>query len=132
MNADEIRIVLRPRWWWPLVAGVLLGLVLRAIYSGKPGDLFETMSGSFALLAPISVSAVTVFVAELRARRTWAYYFWMGALVNLLFVVGTFLVHIEGLICVILAAPLFAIIGGVAGEGNGAAERALRRVAGLP
>jgi hypothetical protein len=123
MKGDEIRIVLRPRWWWPLVAGVLVGLILRAIYSGKPGDLFETMSGSFALLAPISVSAVTVFVAELRARRTWAYYFWMGALVNLLFVVGTFLVHIEGLICVILAAPLFAIIGGVAGLIVGAVFR---------
>ena len=123
MNPDEIRIILRPQWWWPLVAGVLTGLALRAIYSGSPGDLFETMSGSFALLAPIAVSAVSVFVAELRARRSWAYYFWMGALVNLLFVVGTFLVHIEGLICVILAAPLFAIIGGVAGLIAGAAFR---------
>jgi hypothetical protein len=59
----------------------------------------------------------------LRARRTWTYYFWMGALVNVLFVVGTFVVHIEGLICVILAAPLFAIIGGVAGLIAGAVFR---------
>jgi hypothetical protein len=41
----------------------------------------------------------------------------------LLFVVGTFLVHIEGLICVILAAPLFALIGGVAGLIVGAVFR---------
>ena len=126
MNPEEIRITLKPKWWWPLVAGVLVGLILRAVYSGRPGDLFETMSGSFALLAPIAVSAVSVFVAELRARRTWAYYFWMGALVNVLFVVGTFLLHIEGLICVILAAPLFAIIGGVAGLIVGAVFRGTR------
>ena len=110
---EEIHITLKPRWWWPLLAGALFGLVLRAIYSGSPGALFETMSGSFALLAPIAISAVTVFVAELRARRTWAYYFWMGALANVLFTVGTFLIHLEGLICVILAAPLFTLIGGV-------------------
>ena len=73
------------------------------------------MSGSFALLAPIAVSAVTVYMAELRARRTWSYYFWMGALANVLFAVGTFLIHVEGLICVVLAAPLFAIVGGIAG-----------------
>jgi len=123
MNTEEIHVTLRPRWWWPLLAGVLFGLVLRMLYSGKPGDMFETMSGSFALLAPIAVSAVTVYVAELRARRTWAYYFWMGALANVLFVTGTFLIHIEGLICVILAAPLFSIIGGVAGLIVGAVFR---------
>jgi hypothetical protein len=122
-NPDEIRITLQPQWWWPLAGGVLVGLILRAIYSGSPGELFETMSGSFALLAPLAISAATVFVAELRARRTWAYYFWLGALANVLFVVGTFLVHIEGLICVILAAPLFTIIGGVAGLIVGAVFR---------
>ena len=120
---DEIQITLKPRWWWPLAGGVLFGLLLRAIYSGKPGDFFETMSGSFALLAPIAISAVTVFVAELRSRRTWSYYFWLGALANVLFVVGTFIFHIEGLICVILAAPLFSIIGGVAGLIVGAVFR---------
>jgi hypothetical protein len=123
MNTEEIHVTLRPRWWWPLLAGVLFGLILRMVYSGEPGDMFETMSGSFALLAPIAVSAVTVYVAELRARRTWAYYFWMGALANVLFVTGTFLIHIEGLICVILAAPLFSIIGGVAGLIVGAVFR---------
>jgi hypothetical protein len=123
LDTEEIRITLQPRWWWPLAAGVLFGLVLRAVYSGKPGNLFETMSGSFALLVPIAISAVTVFVAELRARRTWAYYFWMGALANVLFTVGTFLIHLEGLICVILATPLFTLVGGVAGLIVGAVFR---------
>jgi uncharacterized protein YndB with AHSA1/START domain len=37
-----------------------------------------------------------------------------------LFVLGTFLLLIEGLICTILALPLFAIIGGLAGLATGA------------
>src|SRR5690348_12674854 len=120
---QEIRISLRPRWWFPLPAGVLVGIALRVIYSGEPGEAYEAMSGSFALLAPVAVSAVSVFVAERLAPRTWSYYFWMGALANVLFVVGTFLVNLEGLICVILAAPLFAIVGGVAGLIIGAVFR---------
>ena len=96
MNTEEIQIRLKPQWWWPFVAGVLFGLILRMIYSGQPGGAYDAMSGSFALLAPIAISAVAVYVAELRQRRTWSYYFWMGALVNVLFVVGTFLLYLEG------------------------------------
>jgi hypothetical protein len=114
---------LKPRWWWPLAAGVAFGIVLRVIYSGRPGQAYDAMMGSFAVLAPIAVAAVTVYVAELRERRTWSYYFWMSALTNLLFTLGTFVIHIEGLICVILAAPLFAIVGGVAGLIVGAVFR---------
>lgn len=122
----EIRISLKPHWWWPLVAGAALGIAFRVIYSGEPGGAYDAMMGSFAVLTPIAVSAVAVYVAELRERRTWSYYFWMGALANVLFVLGTFLIHIEGLICVILATPLFAIVGGVAGLIVGAAFRGAR------
>ena len=123
MSKQEIRISLEPQWWWPLAAGVLVGIALRLIYNGEPGEPYNAMMGSFAILAPTAVAAVTVFIAELRTRRTWAYYFWMGALVNVLFVVGTYLLFIEGLICVILAAPLFGVIGGVAGLITGAVFR---------
>jgi len=126
MSTEEIQIRLKPQWWWPFVAGVLFGLILRMIYSGQPGGAYDAMSGSFALLAPIAISAVAVYIAELRQRRGWLYYFGMGALVNVLFVVGTFLLYIEGLICVILAMPLFAIVGGVAGLIVGAAFRSVR------
>src|ERR1044072_5481348 len=100
---------LKPRWWWPLAGGVAFGIVLRVIYSGRPGEAYDAMMGSFALLVAIAGAAVTVFVSELRQQRAWAYYFWMSALANLLFTLGTFVIHIEGLICVILAAPLFAL-----------------------
>lgn len=119
----EIRVSLKPEWWWPLAAGVLFGVAMRVVYSGRPGGAYDAMMGSFALLAPIAIAAVTVHVAELRERRTWSYYFWISALANLLFTLGTFVIHIEGLICVILAAPLFAIVGGVAGLIVGAVFR---------
>ena len=79
MSKEEIRISLKPQWWWPLAAGVLVGIALRLIYNGQPGEPYNAMMGSFAILAPTAVAAVAVFIAELRARRTWAYYFWMGA-----------------------------------------------------
>ena len=127
MNVETQRDWLQPKWWWPLPAGMLLGIALRLVFSGKPGDGLSTMSGSFVVLAPIVVGAVTVYVAELRARRTWWYYFGVGALANMLFVIGTFLIMIEGLICVSIAAPMFGLLGGLAGLLAGAACRLSRR-----
>jgi hypothetical protein len=73
------------------------------------------MMSSFTLLVPVLVGAVTVLVAERTARRTWSYYFWAAAAANVLFVIGTLALTIEGLICCILAVPLFAVLGGIGG-----------------
>jgi hypothetical protein len=127
MNGETKRHALQPNWWWPLAAGVLVGIALRLIFSGEPGEPLSTLSGSFAILAPIVIGAVAVYVAELRERRTWSYYFGLGAMVNVLFVFGTFLVMIEGAICVIIAAPLFGLIGGFAGLLAGGTCRLSRR-----
>ena len=32
--------------WWPLLAGALAGLVLRLLFSGKPGSPYATMLGA--------------------------------------------------------------------------------------
>jgi hypothetical protein len=127
MKFQTKRDWLQPKWWWPVPAGMLVGIVLRLVFSGEPGEPLDTMSGSFALFTPIVVGAVTVYVAELRARRTWGYYFGAAALANMLFALGTFLIMIEGMICVIIAAPMFGLIGGFAGLLTGAACRLGRR-----
>jgi drug/metabolite transporter (DMT)-like permease len=80
---------------WPLLAGVLVGIGLRMIFSGgvelQDSNTFidkvsngvaSAMSGFFIYFTPIAVSAVTVYLAERVRRRTWSYYFWMGALAN--------------------------------------------------
>lgn len=109
--------------WWPALAGALFGILLRLVYSGRPNFPFDAMSNSFMLLAPIAVGALTVYFAEKSKRRSWRYYLAVPALANLLFVAGTMLIMIEGLICAVIAAPLFAFLGAVGGLLMGAVCR---------
>ena len=101
--------------WWPLVAGVLAGLALRLLFSGKPGSPYATMLGAFVYLGPVVVGAVTVYAAERTERRTWSYYLWAPFVANVFFVLGTLLIMVEGLICAIVIVPLFAMLGSVGG-----------------
>jgi hypothetical protein len=126
-------------WAIPLVCGALVGIGMRLLFWGKPGQAYSPMERSFVLLVPILVAAVAVYLGERVKRRSWSYYFWIGAGANALFVLGVFLILIEGLICVVLAAPLFGLIGGLAGLGMGAVCRwtqwprhAIYSIAGLP
>ncbi len=128
-----------PNWWWAIVAGALAGIALRFIFNGAPGDPFTPMLGSFALIAPCVVSAVAVYLAERTSRHSWGEYAGIGAAANALFVLGTFAILIEGLICAVLVLPMFAIIGAVAGLLMGAVcrfthwpRRAMYSVAALP
>jgi hypothetical protein len=109
--------------WWPLVAGVLAGIALRLGFSGEPGGAYAAMTGSFIYLSPVVVGAVTVYAAERTRRRTWGYYFWVAFLANLLYVLGTVMIMIEGLICAVVIAPLFAALGGIGGLIMGAVCR---------
>ena len=97
--------------WWPVVAGALVGLVLRLFYNGHADGPYAAMMGSFIFLAPMAVSAVTIYLAERLARRGWGYYIFTGAAANSLFVLGTVPALLEGWICVIVILPLFAAIG---------------------
>jgi len=110
-------------WTVPLVCGALVGIGIRLLYWGKPGQAYDAMLRSFVLLVPILVGAVAVYLAERVERRSWSDYFWIGAVANALFVFGAFLIMIEGIICVVLAAPLFGLIGGLAGLAMGAVCR---------
>ncbi len=114
--------------FWPALVGALVGIGLRIIFSGGV-ELQETekfidkvsngvasaMSGFFIYFSPIAVSAVSVYLAERTRRRTWSSYFWTGAMANALFVLGTLIILIEGLICAIIIVPLFMFLGGMGG-----------------
>jgi hypothetical protein len=101
--------------WYPFVAGIAAGLLQRLLFWGDPGGAWSAMAGAFIYLAPMIVGAVTVYVAERSARRSWSYYFWAPFAANLLFILGTLIIMIEGLICAIVIMPLFAIAGGIGG-----------------
>jgi hypothetical protein len=112
--------------WWPVAAGALLGVMLRLVFSGHANGPYGAMMGSFIFLAPAAVSAVTVYLAERRARRGWGYYAFAGMFSNVLFVVGTLMILIEGWICAIVILPLFALFGVVTGLLMGAVCRLTR------
>jgi len=73
------------------------------------------MEASFIYLSPVIVGAITVYVAERRRRRTWAYYASASAFANVIYVLGTLLVLIEGILCAIVILPLFAVLGALSG-----------------
>lgn len=102
-------------WLWPLLCGVLVGLGLRMIFSADAGEPYATMLISFLLFAPFLVGMVAAYVVERQARKGLGFHFGMGALANVLFVIGSLAVGLEGAICVVIAAPIFAIIGGFGG-----------------
>ena len=112
--------------WWPLLIGAATGVVLRLGFSGRPGEAYQAMAASFIFLAPVLVGAVTVYAAETQQRRAWSYYFWAGFVANVLFVLGTMAILIEGIICAILIVPLFGVFGGIGGVAMGAVCRVTR------
>ena len=124
---------------WPLLVGACFGLLLRLVFFGKAGQAYAPMMASFIYPTPVLVGAVTVYLAERKKRRGWAYYFSAGFIANALFVAGTLVILIEGLICAIVILPLFGILGGFGGLAMGAICRwtnwpkhALYSVAAMP
>lgn len=109
---------------WPMIAGALCGALLRLIFSDNPGYPFNAMHPAFLGLAPLAVGAVTVYVAELSERRSWRYYLFAGMFSNVLFVIATMAMMIEGMICAILILPLFAVYGALGGALMGVICRA--------
>lgn len=105
--------------WWPIVAGALLGVLLRLAYLGgalltpasEAVGPYGVMMGAFIYFAPLAVGAITVYLAERQYRRTWGYYIVAGMSANALFAIGTMVALLEGIICVIVVLPLFAMIG---------------------
>jgi hypothetical protein len=98
-----------------LIAGVLTGIALRLVFSSDIGRQWSAMSWQFIYLVPLAVSAVTLYVGRNTQNRSWLNYFAVGALSNGLFVIGTLVILIEGLICAIIIVPLFMITGGLSG-----------------
>jgi hypothetical protein len=99
--------------WHPWLAGVLVGIVLRLIFWDKPENALTPMNFAFLSCAPFAVAAVSVYFAERIERRSWSYYVAIGIGANMLFVLGTMLIMVEGIICAILVFPMFALYGTV-------------------
>jgi hypothetical protein len=101
--------------WWPLALGALAGVMLRLLFAGAPGSTFSAMSGAFIYLSPFFVGAATVYVAERIERRSWSYYVRASVAANVIYIFGTLLILIEGMICAVLIIPVFSVMGVLGG-----------------
>ena len=102
---------------YPMLAGALVGLALRLIFSGAGGTNWSAMAGAFIYAAPFVVGMVTVYLAERQRRRSWTYY--MIAPVRSRPCCSSSAhccILIEGWICAIIIIPMFAILGAWAGS----------------
>jgi hypothetical protein len=100
---------------YPILAGALLGVLLRLAFSGSAGSSWSAMAGAFIFLVPLFIGMVTVYLAERQRRRSWGYYLGAPFVGTTLFVVGTMVIMIEGVICAIVIIPMFAVLGSLGG-----------------
>jgi len=105
--------------WVPLLVGAGVAFVIRLLFWGAPGQRFSAMLGAFIYLAPAVCGAATVYAAERIRRRSIGYYLWAPWVATALFVAGTLVVFIEGIICAIVIVPLFAVMGSLGGLAMG-------------
>lgn len=99
----------------PLLIGTAVGLLLRWIFDGEPGERFAPMLPIFFLLAPAAIGAVTVFVAERLHARSVRYHVFAPMATVVLVLIGSMAALWEGIICVLLALPAFLLLGSLGG-----------------
>lgn len=104
-------------WWAPLAVGAVIGLGFRLIFSGPSigTNLLQVMSNTYFLLTPFAVGAATVYVAERQKRRTWGYHIGAPIVAVVLYVAGSFVMLVEGTICIVFALPIFAVFSAIGG-----------------
>jgi hypothetical protein len=106
-----------------LVAGALYGLLLRVSFEAKSlASFLQIVSAAFLVVAPFSVGAVAVLWAARGAPITVKRQLAISAGAMALFMVAMFAAALEGMICLVLVAPVFfvaSLLGGlVAGYTN--------------
>ncbi len=107
------------------VVGALYGFGLRLLATFHPAG-FEVMTMSFTCFMPFAMGVVTVYVAELRGpQRLWVWLVlpWLPVAAAL---GATMLALLEGVICVVIFAPLALVLATFGGIAGGVAGRMIR------
>ncbi len=100
-----------------MLAGAIYGLLLRLGFEASDRFPFlEIVSLAFLVVCPFSVGAIAVIWKAGRERISFKDQLIVSALAILLFLMATFVTLLEGMICIVLMAPVFiiaSVIGGV-------------------
>jgi Polyketide cyclase / dehydrase and lipid transport len=123
---SDLKISIRPpkrsmefpyRWWIAPLLGGLYGLLVRVLFMLEHpfGYKWGPMLSSFLFLTPFVTGAITVYIAERQKPRSVGYHAGSATLAVLLTVAGTAITLIEGVICIIMALPIFVALGVLGG-----------------
>lgn len=100
-----------------LLTGVVYGLLLRVGFEHKAMHAWlQIVSTAFLILAPFSVGGIAVLLAADKSRIHVGMQVMVSCMSMAVFLVAMFIFMLEGMICLVLVAPVFmvaAIIGGL-------------------
>jgi len=104
-----------------IVAGAIYGLVLRlssetSIFSGFYGLMGAyVMSFTFIIIVPFVIGYIVVYFSKFDGKSSMKFQIitpWLSIYILLAF---TYLLYLEGLICIIMAAPVFMVLSSLGG-----------------
>lgn len=102
-----------------LIAGVTYGLLLRVGFEVSfLNKYLQIVSNAFLIVAPFSVGAVSVLIGAGDRKITGGQVISLSVSAMAFFLIAMFLCLLEGLICLVLVAPVFliaALFGGLLG-----------------
>ena len=99
-----------------MLAGLTYGLVARFAFSVTAiMGVWGIMTLGFIFWLPMALGAVTVFVAQRKAERTWVLSIFLPWIPALLGIGSALLLSWEGLICVIMALPVYLAMASLGG-----------------
>ena len=98
---------------WGIVAGTIYGLCMRLAFDGAINkNVLVVMSTGFIFFVPFILGILTV---SFSAKPSWKYSI-LGPWVSIsLFFAVTAVLRLEGLICIIMATPIFLLMGSLGG-----------------
>ncbi len=98
----------------PIALAAIYGLAIRLLF-GLFGDIMGIMSLSFFVLGPLAIGFLTVIFLPRKKQVNNSAAFFLPWLTCLLILLVTIAIQIEGLICWLMAYPLFAVVSGLGG-----------------
>jgi len=106
-----------------VLAGAGYALCARWIFDGQPapwlGTTFAALSVAFLFLVPIGLGAVTVYFGSQHTQRSWLFWIVMPWVSCTLLTAALAALAWEGLICIVMAAPIFLAMGSLGGLATG-------------
>jgi hypothetical protein len=113
---ERARPILKLRWWIPALTGAIYGLVVRIciyFFNGYSNDveIVGPMLIGFLFVMPFAIGALAVYVGERDGPRGVGWHLLAALLATLLCMAGTAALLLEGAICLVMALPLFLVLG---------------------